>query len=332
MKTIAFVVLLLFSVYTHAQDASDQPLGGIRLPANFSEFAEQQNNQNRTKAEKIKKQIEKFGSIVDSFGNASPTQVARSYCKVDDAAYDARSQNLVTPVRDQGRACQACWAFVTAELMESAELAQSGHSTALSTQEVLSCSNYGSCAGGQGIPLDWLSQSGLVADVTLPYNPHTRNVACQALKPIAHIKSAGFLRDKGDLPATVDERKQLLKQGLCDHGTLGVFMSATNGLLNAGSSVYINPQPERTTDEVNHLVELIGWDDASNAWLIKNSYGDGVGQQGYFKVGYASQWFGYGASWIEALDEPFLLLHKDLIELKPQYQKASRIKRATSPK
>ena len=329
MKIAYLAIALLCSAPSFAQNLEDQPLSEITLPANFGELAQQQNDTNKTRKDRIQSQLEKFGAIADTLSGQIVVERPKSYCKITDTAYDARAQNLVTPVRNQG-ACQSCWAFVTAELLESAELAQAGHSPTLSTQQVLSCSNFGSCAGGQGIPVTWLSQNGLAADASLPYNPHNRDVACQSLSPVARSKSSGFLRPQGDLPSSLEDRKALLKQGLCDHGTLGVFMSATKGLLNAGSTVFNNASPEGTAlSEVNHVVELIGWDDVSQAWIVKNSYGDGVGDQGYSRVAYGSRWFGYGAIWIEALDAPFTLLGNDRVKLKPQYQKATKLQLKT---
>jgi hypothetical protein len=84
------------------------------------------------------------------------------------------------------------------------------------------------------------------------------------------------------------------------------FRAYTGGVFN-----------ESSTGDVNHGVTLIGWDDAKQAWRIKNSWGPGWGESGYMWIDYQSNSIGYGASWVQAeivsscADGASLLAYKD---------------------
>jgi cathepsin L len=46
---------------------------------------------------------------------------------------------------------------------------------------------------------------------------------------------------------------------------------------------------------INHAVILCGWDDAKGAWLLKNSWGTGWGENGFMWIKYGCNKVGYGA-------------------------------------
>jgi len=62
---------------------------------------------------------------------------------------------------------------------------------------------------------------------------------------------------------------------------------------------------------INHAVTLIGWDDGRQAWLMKNSWGTGWGDncgygtdRGYMWISYSCDNVGYAAAWVEAVEAP----------------------------
>ena len=38
-----------------------------------------------------------------------------------------------------------------------------------------------------------------------------------------------------------------------------------------------------------HAVTLVGWNDSDQAWIVKNSWGDGWGENGYFRIAYSDE-------------------------------------------
>ncbi|MEQ1923884.1 MAG: C1 family peptidase, partial [Pyrinomonadaceae bacterium] len=57
---------------------------------------------------------------------------------------------------------------------------------------------------------------------------------------------------------------------------------------------------EKNNRTINHVVLIIGWDDSKQAWLIKNSYGEKWGENGFAWIKYGSNNIGMFAAWIEA--------------------------------
>ena len=81
----------------------------------------------------------------------------------------------------------------------------------------------------------------------------------------------------------------VIKQRLMQHGALGTCLFSDNTFYENNCHY----QPLRDTNDPNHAVAIIGWDDAKitqhynpGAWLVKNSWGSGWGNNGCFWISY----------------------------------------------
>lgn len=211
--------------------------------------------------------------------------------------YDMRNENLLGPVRRQGN-CGACWAFAAAASFESSYAKKNGTILDISEQTMVNCTNNSNCNGGlPHIVFDaWANDlQPIVDEKTEPYREN--NGTCQNYNKKYQISNYGVMDLNYILPIFPKVADNDLKRALLAYGavTTGVyagmaFINYTGGIFDE-NSLKKNP---------NHAVNIVGWDDAKEAWLIRNSWGEEWGEDGYMWLKYGTNGIGTGASWVEA--------------------------------
>jgi cathepsin L len=282
-------------------------LAGTILPDNIQELAI---NQNRI-AEKA------LALLTDSEGQKQST------CNPDANYFDWRDENIITPVRDQG-SCGSCWAFAAIASFEASALY---HNPAfrsyrdrvnLSEQNILNCSGAGSCQGGwYGPAFEYMTAKGIGVEIS-PYQGvegickvDKLPAILQGLSAVSTASAWGYVDQFGNIPSV-----GAMKQALCDYGPVTATVNATPLFVAYSGGVF----NEKASGEINHAINIIGWDDDRGAWLIRNSWGTSWGENGYMWIDYDSNKIGYAAAWVDARKYrlPSLNELKQLKEATPQ--------------
>jgi len=222
----------------------------------------------------------------------------QSFCSPGDRAFDWRSLDKVTPIRDQG-SCGSCWAFAAMAAFESSALyhnnmnySQLGSIADGSEQHIVSCSGAGSCSGGWYHPaFEFMKEDGAVLEGQFTYQG--QDIGCPNLSnaPKFRAETWGFVSDYQEIPDVGD-----LKQAICEHGPLAVAVNVTQLFQWYTGGVF----NEKDSSGINHAVTLVGWDESKKAWLMKNSWGTGWGENGYMWIAYDSNNIGFYAAWVDA--------------------------------
>lgn len=239
-----------------------------------------------------------------------------SVCDPKAAAFSWRDHGKVTPAQDQ-KLCGACWAFALAGALESSNLIRNNYVTSVSEQQMLSCSRAGSCEGG------WYTdvlrrQAGTGVGDRGAYPYIGKNAQCDMRKATPWHWSAWGRVGQTCRVATGSglcgvPSNDEVKAAVCQHGPVMTAVYAGNApfysyyrMRTLGHEL-VDPEAkvlnQIASQQYDHAVLIVGWDDTRNAWLIKNSWGQDWGYDGFGWVGYGAFNAGFAATWVEARKE-----------------------------
>merc|ERR1712142_727518 len=191
---------------------------------------------------------------------------------------DWRQMGAVTPVKNQGQ-CGSCWAFSTTGTIEGAYHKKTGKLVSLSEQNLMDCSrqNYGCNGGNPYLALMFtISQGGIDTEESYPYE--MRQGQCRF--------------DENNIGATITGAKRIiqgseedLQKAIGEIGPVSVAIDAAHPSFQMHhSGVY--QEPYCSSYRLDHGVLAVGYgtENGQDYYIVKNSWGEQWGSDGYIKM------------------------------------------------
>jgi C1A family cysteine protease len=209
-----------------------------------------------------------------------PTEMAMT------EALPAAYTGYYTPIKNQG-SCGSCWAFGTCAQTETAILKNTGQTVDLSEQWLNSCNTDGWGCNGGWFAFDYHVNPGAALESCFPYSATDEPCISGCAFPY-DIQGWAYVGASNGVPSV-----DAIKTAIYNYGAVCAaiyvernFQYYTGGVLT---------KCRRNARSVNHAIQLVGWDDAKGAWLLKNSWGTGWGENGLMWIAYNCNLVGYGA-------------------------------------
>ncbi len=190
--------------------------------------------------------------------------------------------NFVTSIKDQW-GCGSCWAFGTTAALESYILINENLPNTdldLAEQVLISCGEAGDCDGGSpDLASYFLRDIGLPLEVCYPYTTTNGNCsdACENWESEKTYTVGEVVSDYG-------VSAEFIKHALTMYGPIVVsfnvysdFFYYTNGIYSYTSGNF----------EGGHCCLIVGYNDDDQCFIVKNSWGTGWGEAGFFRIAYS---------------------------------------------
>jgi C1A family cysteine protease len=247
------------------------------------------NFQNNPDLSNYPKLIPIIAQIRASHGASSINTSGESYQVIIDWR-NYNGMNFMTPVKNQGE-CGSCWAFASSAVFEAQTKINANNPNLdidLSEQDLVSCYlpntySVNGCDGAtqnqiKNLFSSYIQTSGETTESCFSYQAsgsvscsnkcsnwqsQTTKISSQTLLPLNNIAAIkDYLQTKGPILTAMNVYRDLYSY------TTGIYKHTTNQL------------------EGGHAIVIVGYGEYNGKtfWIVKNSWGESWGEEGYFKI------------------------------------------------
>ncbi len=194
-----------------------------------------------------------------------------------------------TPIRSQG-ACGGAWAVASCGEFESVIKKKDSIEVNLSEQQLISCNPYGWGCNGGDFYYDQFVNPGAMLESCFPYVG--LDIPCVDTCPYPYqAQGWGYVDPSVNVPAVDD-----IKLAIYTYGAVGACVYVDSYFQAYVSGTF--SKCKKNVSWPNHTIQLVGWDDAKEAWLLKNSWGIAWGENGFMWIRYNCNLVGYEANYV----------------------------------
>ncbi len=195
------------------------------------------------------------------------------------AVFDLRQSGVLTSAKDQGESGH-CWTFATMGAIESRNIILGLGEYDLSEHNLATCNGFALTEGGNSqMATAYLTRlSGPILEQEDPFSDTDYECSASNITPQFYVPEARFLPRDPDV----------VKHFLMNVGPVSTAYYSNSFYFNSSNNTFFYDGEEAP----DHAVLIVGWDDnkltagGTGAWIIKNSWGDDWGENGYFYLSY----------------------------------------------
>uniref|UniRef100_A0A8C5WIB1 Cathepsin K n=1 Tax=Leptobrachium leishanense TaxID=445787 RepID=A0A8C5WIB1_9ANUR len=201
---------------------------------------------------------------------------------VDPAAIpksvDYRKKGYVTPIRNQG-SCGSCWAFSSVGALEGQLMKTTGNLVVLSPQNLVDCvkTNDGCGGGYMTNAFEYVKENdGIDSEEAYPYTGTDQDCS---------YDPSGKAASCTEYQEVTKGSEVALMESVATVGPVSVGIDASlESFLYYSTGIYYDENCD--PDAIDHAVLVVGYgmQSSSNYWIIKNSWGEDWGEQGYIRM------------------------------------------------
>ncbi len=206
---------------------------------------------------------------------------------------DWRDKGVVSAVKRQGK-CGSCYTFSTTGAVEAHHAIQFGtwKTPELAEQQILDCAtdfdNHGCNGGLPSHAFEYIHYAGgLSREFAYPYRAEASgdNSRC-SFDGGKNATSVGA-RTMGSFNITENDEDSI-REIVANIGPVAVAFQVVDDFRLYKKGIYSSDKCQSGSKDVNHAVLIVGYGQAPETgkpyWIVKNSWGDDWGEEGYFRI------------------------------------------------